>query len=103
MPESESNWRPGMPWLTSVASWKGPGEELPLLPGPLHFWYIRKTGFQSIPKSEKKAMRRPPGRPPGRTQDRPFMMRVTEEWLTQIDDWSKRQEDKPSRSEAIRR
>ena len=41
--------------------------------------------------------------PPGRIQDRPFQMRVTEEFLRTIDDWRRKQPDLPSRAEAIRR
>ncbi len=43
------------------------------------------------------------GRPPGRVQDRPFQMRVTEDFLRMIDDWRRKQPDLPSRTEAIRR
>jgi hypothetical protein len=43
------------------------------------------------------------GRPPGRIQDRPFQMRVTEEFLRTVDDWRRKQPDMPSRAEAIRR
>ncbi len=43
------------------------------------------------------------GRPPGRIQDRPFQMRVTEDFLTAVDKWRAKQEDEPSRAEAIRR
>jgi len=43
------------------------------------------------------------GRPPGRIQDRPFQMRVTEEFLRKVDDWRRKQPDLPSRAEAIRR
>ena len=43
------------------------------------------------------------GRPPGRVQNRPFQMRVTEDFLRMIDDWRRRQSDLPSRAEAIRR
>ena len=42
-------------------------------------------------------------RPSGRIQDRPFQMRVTEEFLRTIDDWRRKQPDLPSRAEAIRR
>jgi hypothetical protein len=34
---------------------------------------------------------------------RPYQMRVTEEFLRKIDNWRRRQEDLPSRAEAIRR
>lgn len=44
-----------------------------------------------------------PGRPSGRTQDRPFQMRVTEEFVKKLDDWRRKQPDLPSRAEAIRR
>lgn len=43
------------------------------------------------------------GRPPGRIQDRPFQMRVTEDFLESIDKWRAKQEGEPSRAEAIRR
>jgi len=43
------------------------------------------------------------GRPPGRIQDRPFQMRVTEAFLKAVDKWRLKQEDAPSRAEAIRR
>ncbi|MDA9400521.1 hypothetical protein XH79_17455 [Bradyrhizobium sp. CCBAU 45389] len=43
------------------------------------------------------------GRPPGKIQDRPFQMRASEEFLKAIDAWRRRQEDQPSRAEAIRR
>jgi hypothetical protein len=49
----------------------------------------------------KKRRRR--GRPPGRTQDRPFQMRVSEQFLRMVDDWRRFQVDLPSRAEAIRR
>jgi hypothetical protein len=44
------------------------------------------------------------GRPRKRTtQDRPFQMRVSEEFLRMVDDWRRSQVDLPSRAEAIRR
>jgi hypothetical protein len=43
------------------------------------------------------------GRPPGRIQRRPFQMRVSDEFLRSIDAWRRKQDDKPSRAEAIRR
>lgn len=43
------------------------------------------------------------GRPPGRIQDRPFQMRVTEDFLRMLDDWRRKQPDLPSRAESIRR
>lgn len=43
------------------------------------------------------------GRPPGRIQDRPFQMRVTADFLKAIDKWREKQDDEPSRAEAIRR
>jgi hypothetical protein len=43
------------------------------------------------------------GRPPRRTQDRPFQMRVSEDFLRAVDDWRRGQIDLPSRAEAIRR
>ncbi len=43
------------------------------------------------------------GRPPGRIQDRPFQMRVTEDFLSAVDKWRTKQDDEPSRAEAIRR
>ena len=47
--------------------------------------------------------RRLPGRPSKTPQDRPFQMRVSEEFLRIVDDWRRRQKDLPSRAEAIRR
>ncbi len=46
---------------------------------------------------------RPPGRPTKLAQDRPFQMRVSENFLRTVDDWRRRQKDLPSRAEAIRR
>lgn len=43
------------------------------------------------------------GRPPGRIQDRPFQMRVSEEFLESVDRWRVKQPDQPSMAEAIRR
>ena len=48
-------------------------------------------------------VRRPAGRPSRGPQDRPFQMRVSEEFLRMVDDWRRRQKDLPSRAEAIRR
>ena len=47
--------------------------------------------------------RRAPGRPTKSPQDRPFQMRVSDEFLRVLDDWRRRQKDLPSRAEAIRR
>ena len=49
------------------------------------------------------AKNKPRGRPKGRAQDRPFQMRVSEEFLRTLDDWRRAQIDLPSRAEAIRR
>jgi hypothetical protein len=43
------------------------------------------------------------GRPPGRIQDRPFQMRVSDDFLEAVDQWASQQADRPSLSEAIRR
>jgi hypothetical protein len=43
------------------------------------------------------------GRPPGRIQDRPFQMRLSDEFLERLDKWRRKQPDLPSRAEAIRR
>jgi hypothetical protein len=43
------------------------------------------------------------GRPPGRIQSAPFQMRASPEFLEAVDKWRAKQEDKPSRAEAIRR
>ena len=43
------------------------------------------------------------GRPPGRIQDHPFQMRVSDAFLKAVDKWRAKQEDEPSRAEAIRR
>jgi hypothetical protein len=43
------------------------------------------------------------GRPPGRIQDRPFQMRLSNEFLEHLDEWRRKQPDQPSRAESIRR
>jgi transcriptional regulator with XRE-family HTH domain len=43
------------------------------------------------------------GRPPGRIQDRPFQMRLSAEFLERLDEWRLKQQETPSRAEAIRR
>jgi len=43
------------------------------------------------------------GRPPGRIQDRPFQMRLSNEFLERLDEWRRKQPDQPSRAESIRR
>jgi hypothetical protein len=43
------------------------------------------------------------GRPPGRIQSVPFQMRASPTFLRSVDKWRAKQEDKPSRAEAIRR
>ena len=43
------------------------------------------------------------GRPPGRIQSAPFQMRASPQFLKSVDRWRAKQEDKPSRAEAIRR
>jgi hypothetical protein len=43
------------------------------------------------------------GRPVGRTKDRPMQMRVTDEFIAEIDDWRRNQPDLPNRTETIRR
>ena len=43
------------------------------------------------------------GRPPGRIQDRPFQMRLSNEFLQRLDEWRRKQPDLPSRAESIRR
>jgi hypothetical protein len=43
------------------------------------------------------------GRPPGRLQDKQLQMRVSDEFLRAVDQWAEKQQDHPSRTEAIRR
>jgi hypothetical protein len=43
------------------------------------------------------------GRPAGRKQDRPFQMRVDDDFVAQIDNWRRQQPDFPNRTQAIRR
>jgi hypothetical protein len=43
------------------------------------------------------------GRPPGRIQNRPFQMRLSNEFLERLDEWRRKQPDLPSRAESIRR
>jgi hypothetical protein len=45
----------------------------------------------------------PMARSPGRSKDHAFQMRVSDDLLRTIDAWRRRQDDKPSRAEAIRR
>lgn len=52
-------------------------------------------------QKEKKIRGR--GRPVGATQDIPLQMRVNAQFLKEIDDWRRKQEDLPPRTEAIRR
>jgi hypothetical protein len=42
-------------------------------------------------------------RPPGSKQDRPFQMRVNDDFLALVDEFRRGEPDMPSRSEAIRR
>jgi hypothetical protein len=46
---------------------------------------------------------RPRGRPTKRPQDRPFQMRVSDDFFRTVDEWRRAQVDLPSRAEAIRR
>jgi len=55
-----------------------------------------------MPAVEKKTTKRRRGRPPGRSQDKPFMMRVNDEFLQLVDGWREGKPDEPSRAEAIR-
>ena len=59
--------------------------------------------FVNTKHTKMTSIRRPPGRPSKGPQDRPFQMRVSEEFLRTVDDWRRRQKDLPSRAEAIRR
>ena len=43
------------------------------------------------------------GRPSGRIQNKRVQMRVTPAFLHSVDRWAKQQEDKPTRTAAIRR
>jgi hypothetical protein len=47
--------------------------------------------------------RRPRRKPRKRIQDRPFQMRVSEQFLRTVDEWRRGQSDLPPRAEAIRR
>jgi hypothetical protein len=46
---------------------------------------------------------RPRGRPTKKAQDRPFQMRVSDDFFRAVDEWRRGQADLPSRAEAIRR
>ena len=46
---------------------------------------------------------RPRGRPTKKAQDRPFQMRVSDDFFRTVDEWRRGQADLPSRAEAIRR
>ena len=85
------------PWLTP---WLALGPEGSWnLPFGSRFWYTPKKQLWSIPKMTKIVRR---GRPSGRIQDRPFQMRVTDEFIASLDDWRRKQANQPSRAEAIR-
>jgi len=43
------------------------------------------------------------GRPKGAVLDRPFQIRLSDEFLGRLDKWRREQADIPGRSEAIRR
>jgi hypothetical protein len=45
---------------------------------------------------------RPRGRPAGRVQDVPMQMRVSQDFIKEVDDWRNKQPDRPSRAKAIR-
>jgi hypothetical protein len=60
------------------------------------FANVVNTTSAMMAKSTRK-----PVKPGG--QDRPFQMRVSESFLRAVDEWRRRQQDLPSRSEAIRR
>jgi hypothetical protein len=53
--------------------------------------------------AKNEVSKRKPGRPTGRVQNRPFIMRATDDFVGSLDEWRNRQPDKPSRSEALRR
>jgi hypothetical protein len=59
--------------------------------------------FCQYKKYKMSSTNRPRGRPSKRPQDRPFQMRVSEQFLRTVDDWRRSQTDLPSRAEAIRR
>jgi hypothetical protein len=42
------------------------------------------------------------GRPPGRTKDRPFQMRVDDDFVAKLDNWRRQQPDFPNRTQAVR-
>jgi hypothetical protein len=49
-----------------------------------------------------------PARPPAKGKDlhvgtRPYQIRMTDEFVKMLDDWRRRQDDLPSRAEALRR
>jgi hypothetical protein len=75
-------------------------------PGPIDFPMGdigRYVLFVNTKYTKMTISRHPPGRSSKGPQDRPFQMRVSEEFLRTVDDWRRRQKDLPSRAEAIRR
>jgi len=44
-----------------------------------------------------------PGRPPGKIQSEILHMRTTPQFLRAVHKWRRQQDDKPTRSEAVRR
>ena len=65
--------------------------------------YAKNVSFVNTKYTRMTKNRRPLGRPTKSPQDRPFQMRVSEDFLRAVDDWRRRQKDLPSRAEAIRR
>jgi hypothetical protein len=69
----------------------------------LHGAYTFRCIFVNTKMIKLTKRDRPRGRPTKRPQDRPFQMRVSEQFLRTVDDWRRCQIDLPSRAEAIRR
>jgi hypothetical protein len=86
--------------VTSVA-WVRAGGKLRLAIGPqyvnAHALNVN-TEHTAMPKT-----RQPRGRPRKKIQDRPFQMRISEQFLRTVDEWRRSETDIPSRTEAIRR
>ena len=54
-------------------------------------------------KPDEAPVKRSRGRPAGRTQDKQFLMRVSDGFFQTVDDWRDQQPDKPARAEAVKR
>ncbi len=60
------------------------------------------TGIMSVNTEITNMAKKVVGRPPGRTRDRPFQMRVDDDFIAKIDNWRRQQPNLPNRTQAVR-